>query len=156
MASNVSATSGKGIAEKAKEVAGLVKGKPYVWGGKSVSSGFDCSGYVGFVFCGLFSNRINDFSLNASGFSTSTLFKDVDDPVSGDIIYFSPEGTLPGHVGIVYNADMWVGSQSSTGVAFVNFTNPFWGKRSRKIRRLIESSPASVSAGLGSLMVRVC
>ena len=43
---------------------------------------------------------------------------------------FAPAGTSRAtHVGIVVSATGWIGSQSSTGVATVKFTNSYWQPR---------------------------
>lgn len=147
----IAGVSGQGIALKADEVRQLATGKPYVWGGKT-PDGFDCSGFVSYVFKQLFPNQASSFSMNVAGYMGSSAFDDVadDDIQPGDIIIFPAANGMPNHIGIVYDKDTWIGSQSSTGAAKVKFSNPFWRQRARKIRRLHVVSPVSVSMGRAS------
>jgi hypothetical protein len=50
---------------------------------------------------------------------------------AGDLVFFSaaPGGTTASHVAIVVDDTRWIGSQSSTGVAYVTFSNPYWHPR---------------------------
>lgn len=142
--------SGQGIAQKADDVRILVADKPYIWGGKT-TDGFDCSGYVSYVFRQLFPNSGGLYQLSAAGFASSTLFNDVTDIAerrAGDIIYFPPHNNSPAHVGIFYDGATWIGSQSA-GVRKVPFNNPWWGARPKKIRRLAAISVLSMNAGRG-------
>lgn len=146
----VTALNGQGIAEKAGEVAKLAAGKAYKWGGKS-TDGFDCSGFVSYVFKALYPNQADDFALGAAGFGSSDKFTDVaeSDRKAGDLVYFPADGNLVDHVGIVLDEDHWIGSQSSTGVAKVKFSNPWWGKRKRRFRRLGSLSTTALQRGRG-------
>lgn len=148
--------SGQGIASKADEIRALATGKPYVWGGKT-PNGFDCSGFVSYVFKQLFPNQASSFNMDVAGYMSSRAFDDVadGDAQAGDIIIFPAVHGLPNHIGIVYDKDTWIGSQSSTGAAKVKFSNPFWSKRAHKIRRLHVISPASVSMGRVPQALRV-
>lgn len=143
----VTAISGQGIAVKAVEIARLVAGKPYIWGGKTLD-GFDCSGYVSYVLKELFPNHSTQFEMNVAGYLKSDLFEDIEetDAKPGDIIIFPASGGHPNHVGIVYDTESWLGSQSS-GVGRVKFSNSWWGRRKRKFRRLKTASTASIEAG---------
>jgi cell wall-associated NlpC family hydrolase len=89
-------------------------------------AGFDCSGFVSYVFKQLFPNQASSFSMNAAGYVGSSAFDDVDqaDIQPGDIIFFPAVNGLPNHIGIVYDKDTWIGSETSTGVAKVKFSNP--------------------------------
>ena len=89
--------------EKARrlfEEAEKYLGMPYVWGGSSPSTGFDCSGFVSYVFTN--SGVYNMGRLTAQG------IYDICTPISaaeaqpGDIIFFKGTYDTPGvsHVGI--------------------------------------------------------
>lgn len=107
----VTILNGQGIAEKAGEVAKLVAGKSYKWGGKS-TDGFDCSGFVSYVFRTLYPNQADEFALSAQGFGNSDKFTNVaeSDRKAGDLVVFPAEGNLVSHVGIVLDEGHWIGS----------------------------------------------
>lgn len=151
----LAALSGQGIATKALEVAALVAGVPYKWNGKNLE-GFDCSGYVAWVFAELFPNAGTQYRLNTAGFASSPLFVDVSAAARapGDLIQFAATASLPAHIGIVLDEQHWIGSQSSTGVAKLKFSNPWWGARTASYRRLQILSVASLSQGLRGLTRR--
>lgn len=149
---SIAAVSGAGIAAKAIEVAGAAAGKPYTWGGKT-TAGFDCSGFVSYIFAALFANASASYQMNVAGYKTSTLFEDVEDADKkpGEIVIFPASGGAPNHIGIVLDSVTWIGSQSSTGVKDVKFSNPYWGARTRKIRRPCGLSTVAMNAGRGVL-----
>jgi cell wall-associated NlpC family hydrolase len=64
----------------------------------------------------------------------------------GDIIIFPSTGGFVNHMGIVIDQERWIGSQSSTGVEYVKFSNAFWGKRKYYFRRLKNYSTQSISS----------
>ena len=144
---NASTVNGTGIASKAKEVAALMTGKPYTWNGKT-TDGFDCSGFVSYVFKQLFPNQSSQFTMNVAMYLSSQLFEDVTERQAGDIIIFPASGSAVNHIGIVLDAEFWVGSQSN-GVNQVKFTNPYWGARPQKIRRLKAISTIAMTLGRG-------
>ena len=137
MASAVSPAHVRGtdIVAKALEVMKSAAGKSYTWGGKS-TEGFDCSGFVSYVFGSLLPENAAAYQMGAAGFAESNLFATVTSSLPGDIICFSPAGSTVAHVGIVVDSEGWISSQSSTGVAKVKFSNPYWGGRSKTFRRL--------------------
>lgn len=137
--------TGRGIASTAEFIAELVEGKKYVFGGKSLD-GFDCSGYVAQVFKHLFPEKSVLFDTNVAGYISSELFEDVDTPQVGDLIIFPKTKLYVNHIGIVESEFGWVGSQSSTGVAFVSFKNRFWSARPHQFKRYKHSSPKAVQA----------
>jgi len=151
LTTELSLANGQGIANQAASVANEVSGKPYIWGGKT-SDGFDCSGFVAYVLAGLYPNMSARFSTNVAGYMSNDLFDDIDEAerAPGDIIIFPATGGSPNHIGFVYDAKHWIGSQSSTGVAKVKFTNGYWGSRPRKYRRLRPLSIAPLSMGRGT------
>ncbi|HEY1059267.1 MAG TPA: NlpC/P60 family protein [Limnobacter sp.] len=142
--------TGRGIAYKAVELAEIMEGRPYKFGGKN-RQGFDCSGFVSDIFMMLFPEKANSLSMNAQSFANSDLFETVETPKPGDIICFKATGNGPGHVGIVVDEYGWIGSQSSTGVAYVLFNNAYWSKRGPTFRRYLHSSPKAIQAYLNSI-----
>ena len=77
-------------------------GYPYVWGGSSPSTSFDCSGFVSYVInhCG---NGWNYGRLTANGLKNATVRVAASDVKPGDLIFFKGTYNTSGasHVGIV-------------------------------------------------------
>ncbi|MEG0679125.1 MAG: NlpC/P60 family protein, partial [Carnobacterium sp.] len=103
--------------------AALSTGNPYVWGGTSLSGGFDCSGFTQYVLgsVGVSIPRVADAQYSAS--------KKVSNPKAGDLVFFSINGGTVDHVGIVTGGGGFVGSQSSTGVAYTSYTSGWWANK---------------------------
>lgn len=141
--------TGKGIASTADFVYELVEGKKYKWSGKNLD-GFDCSGFVAHVFKQLFPEKSNNFQTVVRGFINSDLFETVGSPRLGDLIVFPKHKNYLNHIGIVIDQFGWLGSQSSTGVAFVLFSNGFWSSRPSSFRRYKYSSPNAITTGIRS------
>jgi cell wall-associated NlpC family hydrolase len=120
------------LVEAAKQAAKDAVGKPYTPNGRS-TAGFDCSGYVTFVYQKVFPGYVH---LNTDAIISSPLYQKVQGTAQpGDLIFF-PKGinpydkkSHPNHVGIVLDSDAWIGSQTSTGVSKVMLTNPWWSPR---------------------------
>jgi len=126
------------IVRVARETAREVAGKPYLFGGKT-TAGFDCSGYVYYVYHSVFPEFIY---LDTEGLRSNVCLKVKADAQPGDLVFFSPgkvpyevskgnNRDFPAHVGIVLDALNWISSQTSTGVAQVTFSNPWWGSRDK-------------------------
>ena len=144
--SGAQAVTGQGVAAKAIEVGNTMAGVAYAWNGKT-TAGFDCSGFVSYVLTQLFPNA--PFSGDVASYIGSTRFVDVadGDQRAGDIVIFPASVGAVNHIGIVLDNTRWIGSQSSTGVKAVLFSNPYWGNRPRKFRRLAGLSVAAMQLG---------
>ena len=74
-------------------------GYPYVWGGSSPSTSFDCSGFVSYVYnqCGWSFGRLGAQGLYNISARTSS-------PKPGDLVFFTGTYDTPGisHVGIAH------------------------------------------------------
>jgi peptidoglycan DL-endopeptidase CwlO len=120
------------LVEAAEQAAKDAVGKPYTPSGRS-TAGFDCSGFVTYVFQKVFPTYVH---LNTDAIESSPLYQKVlASPQPGDLIFF-PKGinqydkkSHPNHVGIVLDSIAWIGSQTSTGVAKVMLSNPWWSPR---------------------------
>lgn len=93
----------------------------YTWGGTTASGGFDCSGFTKFVFeqAGKSIPRTSQAQYAAS--------TKVSNPQPGDLVFFG-SGSVT-HVGIYVGGGRFIGSQSSTGVAYASATTGYWGAR---------------------------
>ncbi|WP_174728028.1 LysM peptidoglycan-binding domain-containing protein [Mesobacillus harenae] len=97
-------------------------GTPYVWGG-STTAGFDCSGYLQFVFnkAGVSIPRTVSDIWNAS--------KSVSSPKVGDLVFFETYKPGPSHAGIYLGDNKFIHAGSSRGVEISDMNNSYWKPR---------------------------
>jgi len=98
-------------------------GVPYVAGGMS-ARGFDCSGYVKYVFgnFGINLSRTAGEQYNAGQKVSSAEAK------PGDFVAFS-SGSYISHIGIYLGNGKFISATSSRGVAVDSVRGPYWGSR---------------------------
>jgi cell wall-associated NlpC family hydrolase len=137
------------IVQAAIDAGKLAAGKPYMFGGKA-PSGFDCSGFIAYVYHQVLPEFVY---MDTAAIRKTGRFTEVKTALSGDLIFF-PKGKnpyevkkgnqreFPDHVGITLDRDTWIGSQSSTGVAQVHFSNPWWSPRPHIFLRYNGLAPA--------------
>jgi len=110
-------------------------GAPYKWGGTSPSTGFDCSGFVYFVFRqhGI---RIPRLSWQQFGWGQTVKYTDIR---PGDLIFYQVDKGKKGlHVGIVTDRRTFVHSPSSgKRVMESPLLNSYWHKRFLGARRVL-------------------
>ena len=96
-------------------------GYPYVWGGSSPSTSFDCSGFVSYVYnqCGWDFGRLGAQGLYNISTRTSS-------PKPGDLVFFTGTYDTPGisHVGI-YVGDGWM-LHCGDPIGYANLNSSYW------------------------------
>jgi len=107
-------------------------GVPYVFGGTS-PSGFDCSGYVRYVFAnaGIYLPRTADAQYEV-GMPVSQ-----DELIPGDLVFFSTYDYGASHVGIYLGDGAFINASSSRGVAVDSLYSGYWGSCYIGARRII-------------------
>lgn len=117
-AATTTATATSNVVNIAKQYLGT----KYTWGGVSPSTGFDCSGYVYYVFnkAGISISRNT-----AAGYYNAA--KKVSTPKVGDLVFFAGTSSQPGisHMGIYIGNDQMINA-SGGGVKIANVYSSYW------------------------------
>lgn len=109
------------------------RGVPYRNGGTDPAGGFDCSGFVWYVFAqhGIAVPRtvVEQFRVGTTVDASALR--------AGDLVFFNTTGTNPSHVGIAIGGDQFVHAPSSTGeVRVERIGTSYWAGRFVGIRRV--------------------
>jgi hypothetical protein len=108
-----------------------LQGAPYRNGG-SDPSGFDCSGFVTYVFAQ------QGRALPRTVLEQYDAGRDVPSASPGDLVFFSTVAPGASHVGIAISADEFVHAPSSSGVVRVErLAAPYWSSRFVGVRRVM-------------------
>lgn len=126
-----------GWSEKAQEVlinALSLSGIQYKYGGSSPDTGFDCSGFVRYVF-----KQAANLTLPRTSYGISQLGKQVrtGDLKPGDLVFFNTLKSAFSHVGIYVGDNKFIHSPSSGGgVRIESMDSQYWQKRFNGAKRL--------------------
>jgi cell wall-associated NlpC family hydrolase len=124
-------------ADKAEEViihALSLTGIQYKYGGKSPETGFDCSGFVRYVF-----NQATKITLPPTARAISQMGKTVkkEELQPGDLVFFNTLKSAFSHVGIYMGDNKFIHSPSSGGkVRVENMDSSYWKKRFNGAQRI--------------------
>jgi cell wall-associated NlpC family hydrolase len=106
--------------------------------GGSSPDGFDCSGFVQYVFAqqGVLMPRTVEEQAHYG-------LRVEDDLRAGDLVFFHTSGSGPSHVGIALDNTRFVHAPSSRGEVRVEpLARPYWADRFIEARRMIANAPA--------------
>ena len=102
-------------------------GYPYVWGGSSPGTSFDCSGFVSYVInhCG---NGWNYGRLTADGWKNATARVAASDVKPGDLVFFQGTYETSGasHVGIVVDPANKIMIHCGNPIQYASYDTPYW------------------------------
>lgn len=120
---------------KGKEIvsrAAKYKGVPYVFGG-TTTKGFDCSGYVQYVFkdCKAKLPRLADEQALQGIFVTQKQLR------LGDLVFFTTYAAGASHVGIYAGDGQFWSASSSKGVILSSLKDDYWKQRYYGARRVL-------------------
>ncbi len=133
-AAKVSTAKGNNLGKEIAAYALTYVGTPYRWGGDSPATGFDCSGFVRYVFSqfGYTTSRV------ANDVTTDGVHVDSSDIQPGDVLCFYSGNNYVGHVGIYIGDNMFVhAANSSVGVVTTSLSTGYYSSRGYETRRII-------------------
>jgi cell wall-associated NlpC family hydrolase len=131
--SNYIASTGSSKASAIITTAKKHIGVPYVWGG-TTPSGFDCSGFVQYVFKqhGVSLNRTTRTQYQHGSFVTKSNLQ------PGDLVFFQNTYTTGiSHVGIYIGNGDFIHASSSKGVVISSLSNSYWSSHYYGARRVL-------------------
>lgn len=102
-------------------------GYPYVWGGASPSTSFDCSGFVSYVI-NHSGNGWNYGRLTANGWKNATARVAASDVRAGDLVFFQGTYNTSGasHVGIVVDPVKKIMIHCGNPIQYASYDTAYW------------------------------
>lgn len=116
-------------AQKIVQIAQSFIGVPYVWGG-STPAGFDCSGFIHYVYkqAGISVPRTNSKGMDARSYY-------LDQPQVGDLVFFANTYTSGiSHLGIYIGNNQFIHA-GSKGITVTSLNDSYWKKHFDSYKR---------------------
>ena len=116
--------------EKIEMEAKSYIGIPYVWGGNSPEEGFDCSGFVRWVYKKSINSLVARTTLEQSQEYKKWIKYDLNSPKKGDLMFFK---TLPNrkisHVGIYLSDKIFIHAPNKNQTVKLEYLEGYWEKQ---------------------------
>lgn len=107
---------------------------PYQYGGKSRINGFDCSGFVQYVFQNSAGLQLPRTSAEMSRIGTPL---EADQLRPGDLVFFNTAHSPNSHVGIFIGDNRFVHSpKSGSAISIASMRNRYWNTHYNGARRI--------------------
>jgi cell wall-associated NlpC family hydrolase len=122
-------------------------GVKYKWGGNSPESGFDCSGFVRYVF-----QQAANLTLPHGARAISQLGQTVTQPElqPGDLVFFNTLRSTFSHVGIYIGNNRFIHSPATgSAISVTDMSDSYWAKRFTGARRIDAKEMASIESNNG-------
>lgn len=129
-------------AQDIKTTASKYIGVRYSYGG-TTTKGFDCSGYVRYVF--------SELGVNSLARSSSSMYEqgesvDKSDLLAGDLVFFNTSGSGISHVGIYIGSGKFIHSSTSNGVTITKLNDKYyWGSKYVGAKRIATVTTTDVA-----------
>ncbi|NQX47674.1 C40 family peptidase [Paenibacillus tritici] len=109
-----------------------VMGTPYKWGGTRVSEGFDCSGFILYIF-----GKFNlDLPRTSKSQASAGDYVAKSDLRPGDLVFFETGGNGISHAGIYVGDNKFAHSSSSNGVTITKLSSGYYKDKYVTARRI--------------------
>lgn len=122
-------------------------GVKYKWGGSTPESGFDCSGFVRYVF-----QQAANLTLPHGARAISQLGQTVTQPElqPGDLVFFNTLRSTFSHVGIYIGNNRFIHSPATgSAISVTDMSDSYWSKRFTGARRIDAKELASIESNNG-------